>query len=176
MKPAPRKLRLLIIDDELAVSPSGYSVPESIERWSPGGGLEGIVSWQTAIQFWSYFKDGQVPDLVVADVRFIRDQSSPLSLLFESDDNNIPTGLSHLKTFAVLSRAIGAPLGVGTRTMDPGLWERQINSPVPEPLRISELAHSAPGELQMVIASIIRDTAKASKRQAMGYLAAHEIG
>jgi hypothetical protein len=176
MKSTPRKLRLLIIDDELAMSPGGYSVPESIERWDPGGGLDGIVSWQTAIQFWSAFQGGQVPDLVVADVRFIRDQTSPLSLLFESDDNNIPTGLSHLKTFAILSRAIGTPLGVGTRTMDPGLWERQINSPTPEALGMSELRHSAPEDLQQAIAKIIEQTARASKRQAMGYLAAHEIG
>jgi hypothetical protein len=146
MKILPRKLGLLIIDDELSISPRGYRVPGSISTWSPGGdNLPGIDSWHTALRFWSSFGGGEVPDLVVADVRFILDRTTPLSMLFKPQDNNIPTGLSHLKTFAVLSRALGLPLGVGARTMDPTLWADQI-------------------------------TAKEPEKRAMGYLAVHEIG
>jgi hypothetical protein len=147
----PRKLKLLIIDDELSVSPGGYDAPEPIERLSPGAGARGIDSWRTAMKFWSAFQGGDVPDIVVADVRFIRDLDSPLSNLFKAEENNIPTGLSHLKTFAVLSRALGQPMGVAIRTMDRGLWERQIKSIRAEERAMGYLAIQEIGELASIL-------------------------
>ncbi|HKX31571.1 MAG TPA: hypothetical protein VJ302_28040 [Blastocatellia bacterium] len=143
----PRKLKVLVIDDELPTSWIGFGVPDSLEIWRPEGQLAGINSWRTAISFWRSFRSGEVPDLVVADVRFAMDHTSPLSLLFRGKENNIPTGLSHLKAFAALSRGLGRPLGVGARTMDPGLWERLSTEPI----------HTA-------------------EDCAMGLLAAHEVG
>jgi hypothetical protein len=114
--------------------------------WPLGEGVYGIDKWETALHFWSSFQGGEMPDLVVADVRFALDRTTPLSMLFKPDDNEIPTGLSHLKPFAVLARALGLPLGVSARTMmGRALWEAQIASSEPE-------------------------------KRAMGYLAVHEIG
>jgi hypothetical protein len=151
MKVLPRKLVLLVIDDELSISPRGYRVPASIRLWSPGDDLRGIDSWHTALRFWSSFRGGEVPDLVVADVRFIQDRTTPLSMLFKPQENNIPTGLSHLKTFAVLSRALGLPLGVGARTMDPTLWAEQIAAPEPEKRAMGYLAVHEIGELAAIL-------------------------
>ncbi len=150
----PRKLRLLIIDDELRPSLAGYMIPDQLELWSPGEGLPGITSWLSAIRFWKTFQGGELPDIVVADVRFVNDDTSPLSMLFQYPEvNNIPTGLCHLKSFAVLSRALGAPLGVGIRTMDPSLWRKLIESSKPEQRAMGYLAAHEAGE----IASILGD-------------------
>ncbi len=150
----PRRLRLLIIDDELRPSLAGYTIPDLLDLWYPCEGVPGITSWRAAIEFWGSFQGGVIPDLVVADVRFVNDDTSPLSKLFQYPEvNNIPTGLSHLKTFAVLSRALGLPLGVGIRTMDPSLWRKQIESTRPEQRAMGYLAAHEAGE----IASILGD-------------------
>jgi hypothetical protein len=154
MNSVPRKLRLLIIDDELKDSFGGYLVPQSIEVVKLGENLRGIDSWEAALQFWTSFHHSEVPDLVVADVRFI-DDSSPLSALLPPDENYIPTGLSHLKVFGVLSRALGKPIGVCVRTIDPRVWEDHIATPRPEDPALLENWLFA---------------------KAMGYLAVHEIG
>jgi hypothetical protein len=148
----PRKLRLLIVDDELRPSLSGYMIPDLLDLWYPGEGIPGITSWQAAIQFWKSFQGGVIPDLVVADVRFVNDDTSPLSRLFQYPEvNNIPTGLSHLKTFAVLARALHLPLGVGIRTMDPSLWRKQIESSKYEDKAMGLLAAHEAGELASIL-------------------------
>jgi hypothetical protein len=148
----PRKLRLLIVDDELRPSLSGYMIPDLLDLWYPGEGIPGITSWQAAIQFWNSFQGGVIPDLVVADVRFVNDDTSPLSRLFQYPEvNNIPTGLSHLKTFAVLARALHLPLGVGIRTMDPSLWRKQIESSKYEDKAMGLLAAHEAGELASIL-------------------------
>jgi hypothetical protein len=148
----PRKLRLLIVDDELRPSLSGYMIPDLLDLWYPGEGIPGITSWQAAIQFWKSFQGGVIPDLVVADVRFVNDDTSPLSRLFQYPEvNNIPTGLSHLKTFAVLARALRLPLGVGIRTMDPSLWRKQIESSKYEDKAMGLLAAHEAGELASIL-------------------------
>jgi hypothetical protein len=148
----PRKLRLLIVDDELRPSLTGYMIPDLLDLWYPGEGIPGITSWQAAIQFWSSFQGGVIPDLVVADVRFVNDDTSPLARLFKYPEvNNIPTGLSHLKTFAVLARALRLPLGVGIRTMDPSLWRKQIESSKHEHKAMGLLAAHEAGELASIL-------------------------
>lgn len=151
MVPAVRKLRLLIIDDELARSFSGYKVPSSIEVWTLSENLPGIDKWRTALQFWSNFNNDEVPDLVLADVRFIEDRTSPLSALFPQNENYLPTGLSHLKAFAALSRALGKPLGVCTRTIDPDIWKDQIESDKPENKAMGYLAAHEIGEIAAIL-------------------------
>jgi hypothetical protein len=153
----PRKLRLLIVDDELRPSLSGYMIPDLLDLWYPGEGIPGITSWQAAIQFWKSFQGGVIPDLVVADVRFVNDDTSPLSRLFQYPEvNNIPTGLSHLKTFAVLARALRLPLGVGIRTMDPSLWRKQIESSKYEDKAMGLLAAHEAGELASILGDDIQ--------------------
>jgi len=167
MKPLPRKLRLLIIDDELRRSYRGYMVPESIEVVWVDENLPGIDSWRTALQFWTSFHYSEVPDLVLADVRFIADRTSPLSMLFKPHENYIPTGLSHLKTFAALSRALGKPLGVCARTIDTELWQEQILSSRPENKAMGYLAMHEIGELAAILGDgkEILDDAEDKKEQ-----------
>jgi hypothetical protein len=154
----PRRLRLLIIDDELRPSLAGYTIPDLLDLWYPGEGLPGITSWQAAIEFWGTFQGGVIPDLVVADVRFVNDDTSPLSKLFQYPEvNNIPTGLSHLKTFAVLSRALGRPLGVGIRTMDPSLWRKLTESIRPEQRAMGYLAAHEAGEIASILGDELPD-------------------
>lgn len=150
MKP-PRSLKLLIIDDELRWSYRGYQVPSSIEVLELDENLPGIDSWHAALQFWTDFNYGEVPDLVLADVRFIEDRTSPLSLLFKPNENYIPTGLSHLKAFAALSRALGKPIGVCARTIDTELWQEQISSSRAENRAMGYLAMHEIGEVAAIL-------------------------
>jgi hypothetical protein len=132
-------------------------IPDLLDLWYPGEGIPGITSWQAAIQFWKSFQGGVIPDLVVADVRFVNDDTSPLSRLFQYPEvNNIPTGLSHLKTFAVLARALRLPLGVGIRTMDPSLWRKQIESSKYEDKAMGLLAAHEAGELASILGDDIQ--------------------
>ncbi len=161
MRPLPRKLKLLIIDDELKRSYRGYHVPSSIEVLKLDENLPGIDSWRAALQFWTAFDYDEVPDLVLADVRFIEDRTSPLSLLFKPNENYIPTGLSHLKAFAALARALGKPIGVCARTIDAELWQEQISSNRPENRAMGYLAMHEIGELAAILGdgkAILGDT------------------
>lgn len=161
MRSLPRKLKLLIIDDELKRSYRGYHVPASIEVLKLDDNLPGIDSWQAALQFWTTFDYDEVPDLVLADVRFIEDRTSPLSLLFKPNENYIPTGLSHLKAFAALARALGKPIGVCARTIDAELWQEQLSSNRPENRAMGYLAMHEIGELAAILGdgkAILGDT------------------
>jgi hypothetical protein len=87
-----------------------------------GNLLLGISDWETAIAFWQTYQPDQRIDIIAADVRFDTDRTSPLHV--GEGPKDIPTGLSHLKPFAAMSRAFASPLGIGIHTADPGLWER----------------------------------------------------
>ena len=161
MRPLPRKLKLLIVDDELKSSYHGYHVPASIEVLKLDDELPGIDSWRTALQFWTTFDYAEVPDLVLADVRFIEDRTSPLSLLFKPSENYIPTGLSHLKAFAALARALGKPIGVCARTVETDVWQNLIASKKPEKQAMGYLAMHEVGELAAILGdgkTILADT------------------
>lgn len=155
----PRKLTVLRINDILrkmkrdASLPQIDMPPDSIEIFSQGH-LAGIHSWEAAIRFWSIYRNDPVPDLVVADVHFEYDQSSPLSQAFPRMHNHLPTGLAHLKPFAALARATGHLLGVGIHTMEAGLWERLLHSDSPLYRCMSYLAAHEIGE----VAAILEET------------------
>ena len=129
----PRKLTVLRINDHLREVKSNRSLPqtdmppESIEIFTLDD-LTGIRSWEVAVRFWSAYQNDSAPDLVVADVHFDHDESSPLSQALPRLQNHLPTGLSHLKPFAALARATGHLFGVGIHTAEAGLWERLLLS------------------------------------------------
>lgn len=143
----PRRLRVLIIDDDLPLSkeidetvPRSHVPPDTIKVFGT------IPSWKSALQFWLSYKDNAGPDLVVADVRFEKDATSPLQTILAKSGNRLPTGLSHLKPLVALARATGHIVGVGIYTKWPDCWESMVQ---PE--------RSLPDQI-------------------MGRLAAHEIG
>jgi len=115
-------------------------------RWVDLNNNIAIPNWITALSFWKHFDSDTHLDLVVADVQF-EDRSSPLG--FSSTGKEVrllPTGLSHFKPFAAMARARGAPIGVALHTKDYEIWKKYSKEPG-DPFR-----------------------------QAMGLLAAHEIG
>ena len=130
---SPRALRVLRIDDRLPMRSRFIASSPAMVADRPPAGLElitfevgenayrGIGNWESALVFWESYTRDLDPDLVVADVRFDRDKSSPLRL--GDGPIDIPTGLCHLKPFAAVARAGGRPLGIGLHTADPGIWD-----------------------------------------------------
>lgn len=130
----PRPLVLLRIDDRTPARapriPS--SVSGNVDRPPRGVALSqygpperpfvAINRWSNALRFWAEYDGRRRPDLIVGDVRFDADDSTPLN--FYSATSDVPTGLSHLKPFAAVARAVGMPIGIGIHTADPGLFER----------------------------------------------------
>lgn len=155
----PRKLTVLRINDILRKMKRDASLPQidippdSIEIFSQGR-LTGISSWEAAVRFWSTYKNDPVPDLVIADVHFEYDQTSPLSQSFPGMHNHLPTGLTHFKPFAALARATGHLLGVGIHTMDAGLWERLLHSDSKLYHCMSYLAAHEIGEVAAILEEI----------------------
>lgn len=160
MTQEPRRLKVFIIDDELVeekldivstVHVVGFRLPASLEYLSTSDSLPGIDSWKSAIRFWWSFQNNEIPDLIVADVKFSEDRTTPLSFLFHDIPNEIPTGLSHLKDFAVLSRASGTPLGVGLRTMDPTIWRKHVHTASERRRAVGYLAAHLVGEISAIL-------------------------
>lgn len=133
----PRNLRVLRIDDGLhdaerahtavAVAPVAGSQSSTVEAYTVEdrlGSVDAINSWSTALRLWTAAPAAQGPDLVIADVIFEADDSSPLACVqpFMSYQRLIPTGLCHLKPFAALSRARARPLGIGIHTRNASIW------------------------------------------------------
>ncbi len=127
-----RQLRILRLNDLFAPHAGDTKAltksacPEFTEAVifdTPSGDCDAIDGWATAIDFWCS-AGVTVPDVVVADVHFEHDLSSPLNGHSSAGSRSIPTGLSHLKPVAAMARSRGNVLGVAIHTADPGLWER----------------------------------------------------
>lgn len=155
-----RKLRVLRIDDrtrgEKPVIPTAAAQevdapPEPIELVSFAGPnarrFQSITGWRTALQFWLHVKVEDQPDLVAADVLFEEDESTPLN--WEAPDRRVPTGLSHLKPFAAVSRIAGRPLGLGIHTANPRIWSGLYTSAVTQ--RMGAFAAHEIGELAAIL-------------------------
>jgi hypothetical protein len=131
----PRNLTLLQIDDDLCHPrrASKFIDPVPVGRSSK----HGIDDWLTSITFWIWYDKAQPIDLVTADIRFTADRTTPL--LYDKTigklDNTeqyeeflIPTGLSHVKPFAAISRAAGRPMGIAVHTADVRGWKTRLAS------------------------------------------------
>ncbi len=129
----PRELILLRVDDKLpatkppvssGISLLGYEPPPGIKLVSFKHGESeylGIDGWERSIRYWLSFSTDKLPDLIVADVRFDKDLSSPLN--YDSQHTCIPTGISHLKPIAGVARGLGRPLGIALHTDDVNQWK-----------------------------------------------------
>jgi hypothetical protein len=153
----PRKLRVLRLDDKLSAKMNAdksrpeMDVPSDQIGVYALNGFTAISSWKISIQFWAAYNESAAPDLVVADVLFDRDLSSPLAQSMSGIANYLPTGLSHLKPFAALARATGHLLGVGIHTWNATLWERLQNEESPLHQCMSYLAAHEIGELAAIL-------------------------
>lgn len=163
----PRTMVVLRIDDEtLSTMPSDPdAVAHNVER--PFAGIArmqfrahdilaqdtlyvAITRWQLAVQYWLCFDPQSLPDLIVGDVRFAKDTSTPLNFNTKESRRDIPTGLSHIKPFAAISRALGKPIGIGLHTAGPRLWESVYASSEADPRMALLAAHEA-GELAAIL-------------------------
>lgn len=148
-----RKLILLRIDDGLSRS---RTISESTpERDVPPTTIalyeRDVYDWESALTLWAKYDEAQGPDLVIADVHFDLDRTSPLAASSIVKGNHLPTGLSHLKPFAALSRPAGSLIGVGLHTADRELWERLCNSGDATERCVGHLAAHEIGELGAIL-------------------------
>jgi hypothetical protein len=155
-----RKLTVLRIDDSLRrkkdnspTVPQQDIPPKALALFTIGA-FDRIPTWDAALKLWAEYRGDQVPDLVVADVHFEKDRSSPLSKALSGLANHLPTGLSHLKPFAAMAKAKGVLIGVGIHTADPRLWERLIDSREPRYQCMGYLAAHEIGELAAILGDV----------------------
>jgi hypothetical protein len=126
--------------------PRPHVPPDSVKEFN-----RAIYSWKSAVEFWAGYGGEAFPDLVLADIRFDRDYTSPLSRIPSAKVNNIPTGLGHVKPFAAISRATGRVISVGIYTGQPKLWRRLADSAQPVDQCMSYLAAHEVGELAALL-------------------------
>ncbi len=138
---SPRKLSVIVLDD----SSNPYLPPEGLEDAGK------IRTWFMALNFWARYKGDALPDLVVADVCFDKDHTSPLSRPRYAEPNPLPTGLTHLKPLSVLARVGGRVIGIGIYTGNQTLWERLTHSSAPQDQCMGYLAAHELGELAAIL-------------------------
>lgn len=150
---SPRRLEVIFIDDAPPATkvldpaqPRPHVPPDSVKEFS-----RTISSWKSAAEFWAGYDGDVFPDLVVADIRFDRDYTSPLSRLPFARENNLPTGLGHVKPFAAVSRAAGRIVSVSIYTGQPKLWSRLAGSAHPADQCMGYLAAHEIGELAAIL-------------------------
>ncbi len=163
----PRNLRVLRIDDvhfdlrrgtEAAGAEVIDALPAPLESFHCEDGAAGIAtinSWSTALRLWSRLQAQEVPDLVLADVIFAGDESTPLVRVpgFKGYPRLIPTGISHLKPFAALARARERPLGIGIHTRNASVWADAWGDGHP----MGALAAHEIGEVAAILGDLLED-------------------
>jgi len=160
MKMPPRELRAGVLDDE------PHLLPRPIQRqtdgkvyWRQGiacaplgaGGQQqpALGSWAQAIRYWITFHPDKLPDLIISDIRFTKDESTPLRWgVRGEDEQEIPTGLSHAKPFAAVARALGKPMSIAMYTRAAEKWPELYAK---SRARMSLLAAHEAGELAALL-------------------------
>ncbi len=160
MKVPPRELRAGVLDDE------PHLLPRPIQRqtdgkvyWRQGiacaplgaGGQQqpALGSWAQAIRYWITFHPDDLPDLIISDIRFTKDESTPLRWgVRGEDEQEIPTGLSHAKPFAAIARALGKPMSIAMYTRAAEKWPELYTK---SRARMSLLAAHEAGELASLL-------------------------
>lgn len=126
-----RKLRALRIDDR-----AGTIIPVEDFDYVTGDGVIispldlvtiqkgndvalGIRGIKSAEHFWDSFVSTNLPDIILGDVNFEKDDSSPL----KEWGDDLPTGLSHIKPLAAIARAVDRPISVSIHTANHETWQ-----------------------------------------------------
>ncbi|HEX8190432.1 MAG TPA: hypothetical protein VF586_18890, partial [Pyrinomonadaceae bacterium] len=124
----PRNLQILRINDRLpAYEVADPAVPRQYVPEGPldlleVGGHGGISSLLGATRFWKEYRAERPADLIVADVHFDFDTTSPLSRLLHEHGNHTSMGLSFVKPFLAGAHSGQRLQAVGIHTADASLW------------------------------------------------------
>lgn len=110
----PRLLRVLQINDEVTSNdPGGWFEPME-------SGTGSINDFESSQRFWANLNNYQhPPDLILVDINFEKDQSSPL----KGEYTKKPTGLLYAIPFLAWCRTSHKPTAVAFHTGDPGLFD-----------------------------------------------------
>jgi hypothetical protein len=111
---SPRLLRVVMINDELSSSdPGGWFEPMESCTGS-------INDFESSQRFWANLNNyQQPPDIILVDINFEDDQSSPL----KGEYSKKPTGLLYAIPFLAWCRTSHRPTAVAFQTGDPGLFD-----------------------------------------------------
>jgi hypothetical protein len=116
--PVPREKYFAVAGDGVVRHPLElvtYKVKEKI-----GLAINGL---EAARMFWLQFVPALSPDIVLGDINFEHDESSPLQSWDREAKKHLPNGLMHCKPFVAIARASGRPLSVVLHTADPNQWQ-----------------------------------------------------
>ena len=114
-----RRLRLLQIEDNKRLR-EDTEVVRALERVTfcvKNHRVGAISSLQDATCYWQHFDMAYMPDIIVSDINFEDDVTTPLQRLRSNDHGDkrksgIPSGIMHLKPFAAMARSLGRPIEV----------------------------------------------------------------
>jgi hypothetical protein len=160
----PRYLRLLQIDDDIT-DPVLANAVKNKKRIAPfidpvpipvdGVDHVGISTWSSAVAFWAQFDPikHDLPDLITSDIRF-RDATSPLGSIHNKP--LLPTGFSHFKPFAAMSKITGRPIGYSVHTAERNYWRGLLELPStgPEQRTLALLAAHEAAELAAILGEL----------------------
>jgi hypothetical protein len=107
-----RKLTIMCIDDRPNVTIPGY-----FDVKYPTDGASTSAGYVSSQQFWSGFRGGRPPDILVSDINFEGDMTSPFP-----GGTQRPTGLLHAIPFLVWCRVSNRPTAICFHTADTDLF------------------------------------------------------
>ena len=123
-----RKLRVLLIEDNKGIEKELNSCVELISYKSDDITTKQISTLRDATYYWEKFSTKLLPDIILGDINFEHDLTTPLQILKEKAINqgrvSIPNGLMHIKPLAAVARALGRPMKIALYTSDESLWKR----------------------------------------------------
>lgn len=150
MNTPPRNLRVLRIDDRAngripkidysTVSGDGVILPPlELILIDDGDDVRTAISGLDVSElYWRQFNPERLPDIVIGDVDFEKDKSSPMQT-WNSACQHISTGLSHLKPFLSIQRILGRPMSLVIHTGDENLWARLVDDGMDETTKASRI-------------------------------------
>lgn len=113
-KSKPRKLRVLIINDQAAMI-LGY-----FDCLTTGDVSSDPCGFLSSQRFWANLEGPyRPPDLVITDINFDHDSTSPL----QGEHSTKPTGLLHALPFLAWCRTSYTPTAIAFQTADPTLFQ-----------------------------------------------------
>ena len=111
-------------------------MPDNIERIRVNDIPCWLGSWRDACNIWSNGFAKQPPDLIISDINFRDDNTSPMSKvvnhltsqgLVKLEDDPLPSGLLHVKPLAAIAASLSRPIGFAIHTVNPDIWEKYYN-------------------------------------------------
>jgi hypothetical protein len=182
-----RRLKVVRIDDraQSPVSQDKYfpvqgdgvvSYPLELVTYKVKGKIGiAINSLENARAFWLEFVPASSPDIVIGDVDFELDNSTPLKS-WDSNATHIPSGLMHCKPFVAIARAASRPISVVIHTADPNKWltmERALSQPEDRNRIFMLLAAHEAMEIAAILGHVIPNANRENLRPVWQWLQEH---